>query len=276
MFGAKLAVAHAPLACATQAQQLAIALQLPFLGPLASPQLDTDSYDLLLWLTPAHLALCDARQPASLGPLVVTFTQGALHHRLRDGQVRNKPLARACGLKHNLRPTIFDLTAGLGTDAAVLAQLGCPVTLFERNPIIAALLADGIQRGLTADKAVAQRLCLQSGDANTLLPQHCADPNNAPQVIYCDPMFPSHTHSARSKKGMQYLQRLTTPTDEAELQRLIKLSLTYARERVVLKRPLGSPTLTGRQPDLQIISKRCRFDVFLAHPNPDSESDCGS
>jgi 16S rRNA (guanine1516-N2)-methyltransferase len=35
---------------------------------------------------------------------------------------------------------------GLGKDAFVLASLGCRVTLVERNPVVHALLRDGLDR----------------------------------------------------------------------------------------------------------------------------------
>ena len=38
-------------------------------------------------------------------------------------------------------------TAGLGRDSFVLADLGCQVTLCERNPVIAELLGAGLSLG---------------------------------------------------------------------------------------------------------------------------------
>lgn len=59
----------------------------------------------------------------------------------------------------------------MGRDAFVLAQLGCPLKLIERHPLIAALLADGLQRA-QADAEVAPiiaRMQLRCGDAITLM-----------------------------------------------------------------------------------------------------------
>lgn len=38
------------------------------------------------------------------------------------------------------KPLLWDLTAGLGTDAFVLASAGWTVRMFERSPVVAALL----------------------------------------------------------------------------------------------------------------------------------------
>jgi 16S rRNA (guanine1516-N2)-methyltransferase len=50
---------------------------------------------------------------------------------------------------------VLDATAGLGKDAFVLASLGCQMTLIERQPLIAALLEDGLARA-RADEEVGR------------------------------------------------------------------------------------------------------------------------
>ena len=55
---------------------------------------------------------------------------------------------RAVGIQPGIRPTLLDATAGLGRDAFVLAELGCTLTLIERQPLIAALLEDGLALSL--------------------------------------------------------------------------------------------------------------------------------
>ena len=56
-------------------------------------------------------------------------------------------IAKAVGIAQGVRPRVLDATAGLGKDAFVLASLGCEMSLIERQPLIGALLEDGLARG---------------------------------------------------------------------------------------------------------------------------------
>ena len=79
-------------------------------------------------------------------PLYVDFLCGAAAHRRKYGGGRGQLIARAVGIKPGLKLSVLDATAGFGRDAFVLACLGCKLLLLERSSIIAALLADGLQR----------------------------------------------------------------------------------------------------------------------------------
>jgi 16S rRNA (guanine1516-N2)-methyltransferase len=84
---------------------------------------------------------------------------------------------------------VVDATAGLGRDAFVLASVGCRVRMLERNPVVAALLDDGLARGY-ADPEIGpwlqERLQLIHASSLTAL----TDITPRPQVVYLDPMFP--------------------------------------------------------------------------------------
>ena len=63
---------------------------------------------------------------------------------------------------------MVDATAGLGRDAFVLASLGCTVTMLERHPVVAALLADGLARAKQDPEIgawVSERMSLRTGPA---------------------------------------------------------------------------------------------------------------
>ena len=98
--------------------------------------------DIALQLGHGGLQLVDLGDDAP-GPVCVDFVEGAVAHRRMFGGGAGQMIAKAVGLQPGIRPTVVDATAGLGRDAFVLAQLGCAVTLIERNPLIAALLEDG-------------------------------------------------------------------------------------------------------------------------------------
>ena len=76
-------------------------------------------------------------------------------HRVKRGNLQRELLVRAAKIKRNPEPekgagdkalTAVDATAGFGEDSLLLAAAGFSVTLFELNPVIAALLQDALRR----------------------------------------------------------------------------------------------------------------------------------
>lgn len=186
----------------------------------------------------------------------VDFAQAALLSRLKSG---DKMLSKALGCKRGKVYRILDATAGFGVDAALMASMGFEVDLCERNPVVAELLADGIERASysseTVLREVSQRLQLQSTDSLSLLP-------DAPMydVIYLDPMFPERKKSALVKKGMQYFHQIVGGDEDAD--RLLPLALERAEYRVVVKRPRIAPFLGEQKPSFQLSGKAHRYDVY--------------
>lgn len=244
-------------ACAELAANLATQLGLPLVDT------DTGHYTHWLCLTPVRLELRETGLSAP-GPLFVDFTHGRAAHRRRFGGGRNQPLARAVGLKDKTELTVIDATAGLGQDAFVLASLGCTVSLLERSPIIAALLQDGLLRaGRDAQIGswVQKRLYFLQGDSRDYL---AALPNpQRPDVVYLDPMYPHRRKSALVKKEMRMLRALVGHDEDAP--QLLVAALACARWRVVVKRPLRAPVLSGTLPTFQISTPNTRFDVYLVN-----------
>ena len=189
------------------------------------------------------------------------FITGELRHRRLYGGGKNQMILKATGLNKH-KPSIMDLTAGLGRDSYVLATAGARVTMFERQPIVAALLADGLQRlrsaGDEQELAIAQRLSLQQGDSLDCLAALAEQ--EAPDVIYLDPMFPERGKTAKVKKAMAFFHHLVGSDDDAAA--LLPLALATARYRVVVKRPRHAPPLADREPGLCFEGKSTRFDVY--------------
>ncbi|NIP72809.1 MAG: class I SAM-dependent methyltransferase [Gammaproteobacteria bacterium] len=200
------------------------------------------------------------------GPVWVELARGTAAHRLRYGGGRGQPLARACGLKKGATPSILDATSGLGRDAFVLASLGCAVTVVERSPVIAALLADGLRRAAAdpATAAIVARMELHRGDARRLLAS--LPESRRPDVVYLDPMYPHRTKSALIKKEMRAFRALVGPDPDAP--ELLAAALGAARRRVTVKRPRLAPPLRGPAPSAAISSKNTRYDVYTRHPGP--------
>ena len=66
-------------------------------------------------------------------------------HRVTNGRLQHEMLVRAAKSEKPGRRAI-DATAGMGEDAFLLAAQGYEVTLYEQNPVIAALLKDALRR----------------------------------------------------------------------------------------------------------------------------------
>ncbi len=220
------------------------------------------SADWRLVLTPQRLQL-EARCSRQ-GPVYVDFVGGALGHRRRFGGGRGQPLARAVGMQRGRSPRILDATAGLARDAFVLASLGSEVTLCERSPVLAALIGDGLRRALLDSEvaAIARRMTLQPTDAADWLAELA--PEQRPEVIYLDPMYPAGKDTVLVKKEMQTLQRLLGP--DRDSGRLFEIALATAVRRVVVKRPKRAAWLLGRRPSVSVESRKTRYDIYLCQP----------
>ena len=215
---------------------------------------------LLLRLTEQRLELLQLG-PDAPGPVYVDFLEGAMGHRRRFGGGRGQLVAKAVGVKKDKIPSVVDATAGLGRDSFILAMLGCSVQMIERSPIVAALLADGLQRAL-ADEEVAeviQRMQLQVGDARQCLLE--LPEEQRPDVVYVDPMHPERSKAAAVKKEMRLFRELVgTDSDDAEV---LQAALQVAKKRVVVKRPRKSVAIDGPKPSLVYEGKSTRFDVYM-------------
>ena len=233
----------------SQAEKLSLEFNLPVVEP------DSQAYATLLVVTENHLALKLTEKNAP-GAIFVDFLQGELDYRRQHGGGKNQLIAKAVGVKSKEKPTVLDLTAGLGRDAFVLATLGCVVTLCERSPIIYALLRDGLLR---AQEKWGAQLKLRYSDALVYLSTLAAE--NKPDVIYIDPMFPEKTKSALVKKEMRILRAVVG--DDLDSEKLLSAALLVAKKRVVVKRSKSAPTLTAQKPTLVYGGKSSRFDVYI-------------
>ncbi len=84
--------------------------------------------------------------------------------------------------------------------------------------------------------------------------------DEAPQVIYLDPMFPHRDKAALVKKEMRLFRPLAGDDDDAPA--LLEAALALATHRVVVKRPRKAPTIAGVQPGYALEGKSSRFDIY--------------
>lgn len=197
--------------------------------------------------------------PQAPGPVRVDFVEGAVAHRRLFGGGTGQMIAKAVGVQPGVRPRVLDATAGLGRDAFVLASLGCNLTLIERQPLIAALLEDGLARA-AVDRDVGPivaQMRLLTGNAIELISEWQGEP---PQVIYLDPMFPHRDKSALVKKEMRLFRPFVG--DDLDAPALLAAALALASHRVVVKRPRKAPVIDGGKPTYALEGKTSRYDIY--------------
>ena len=252
-----VAVACDPLGDGLAARNLAGELGLAWLGTVQAKHVK--DYPVLLYMDEQGLAL-QLTGKGVPGPVRAEFVTGKMGYRREHGGGTGQLVARAVGLqKTRAGLHVVDATAGLGQDAFVLAGLGCRLTVFERNPVIHALLADGLARAaLNAECAqVTQRITLLPGNSMDWLRRAGPD---AADVIYLDPMFPHRDKSALVKKEMQVFRQVVGDDDDSE--QLLEAALACARYRVVVKRPRKAPAVSGQEPAAQVEGKSSRYDIY--------------
>ncbi len=203
--------------------------------------------DLTLSYTDGVLSL--HHQDPSTRPLLIDYCSPQFSYRLK--RAAHEQVVKACRIKNQNNIRLLDATCGLGRDAMLLQHSGFQVTAYERHPLLGALLADA----LTRIPAHLEPFNLQVDDALTAFQSGDYD------VIYLDPMFPESTKAARVKKDMAILQRLHQPSGD-DSHELFHAAWQAACQRLVVKRPQKSATLSDHKPTFQINGKTCRFDVY--------------
>lgn len=180
--------------------------------------------------------------------------------RLKQSNLSREILVRAAKIKNPRGPlTAIDATAGLGEDSILLAAAGFHVTMYEYNPVIAALLEDALKRAREVDelKEIAGRMQLIAGDSIEALKSL----KESPDVILLDPMFPARQKSALVKRKFQLLQQLEQPCDQEEA--LLQAAMQARPHKLVIKRPAKGPQLGGIKPSYSIGGKAVRYDCHV-------------
>ncbi|MCK3654830.1 16S rRNA (guanine(1516)-N(2))-methyltransferase [Pasteurellaceae bacterium Macca] len=197
-----------------------------------------------------------------LGAIAVNFVDGTMAHRRKFGGGRGEAVAKAVGIKGEYLPSVIDATAGLGRDAFVLAAIGCRVKLVERNPVVAALLEDGLNRAYQ-DAEIGAFMVERMQLLNVSSIAELSPKEQRVDVVYLDPMYPHKQKSALVKKEMRVFQHLVGADLDADDFFLPAKAL--ATKRVVVKRPDYAPFLAMQKPDFSQTTKNHRFDVYLSH-----------
>lgn len=237
-------------------QERAEALAVRLGVPIAGSEEEADRAELILLLGEDGISLTDREEMNLRGDF------SRLVPRIRPEKLAGEMLIKAAKLRDCEHPTLLDATAGLGEDSFLLAAAGFTVTLCERDPVIAALLSDALERaendpGLSR---IAARMTLCEEDSIGVM-RRLGTP---PDVILLDPMFPERQKSGLIKKKFQLLQKLESPCD-AERE-LLEAAIAARPRRIVIKRPLKAEPLAGVSPNYSISGKAIRYDCILPDP----------
>lgn len=183
------------------------------------------------------------------------FTQ--MLRRITNGHLQHEMLAHVSKTK-TPHPKAVDATAGLGEDSLLLAACGYEVTMFEQNPVIAALLRDALYRAQVHPVLgeFAARMRLVEGNSLSYLPQI-----EDAELIYLDPMFPARQKSGLIGKKLQLIQKLEQPcVDEAAL---LDAAMQAHPQKIIIKRPLKGAYLAQKKPHYSVKGKAIRYDCFV-------------
>ena len=183
--------------------------------------------------------------------------------RLRPDRLARELLVRAARVRGVAAPVAIDATAGLGEDSLLLAAAGFSVRLYERDPVIAALLRDALGRAADLPGLADAVSRMELFEEDSIAAMHAMDV--PPDVVLLDPMFPERTKSAAVKKKFQLLHRLERPCDD-EFALLDAARAAHPR-KIVVKRPPKGPLLAGAKPSYQVIGKAVRYDVIVVPRN---------
>lgn len=204
----------------------------------------TPGVDLSLVMDGGVLSLHDHRG-RGLKPLSIELDAPA-------SPSKKQPLGRAVGRRTR---SVVDATAGWGDDAGRLAAMGYSVTMLERNPIMAALLRNAVDRA--AGRSGGARLQMIECDAVEYLGARA----DAWDCVYLDPMFPPKRRtSTLAKRPLRLLRELAG--DDPDSDRMFEAAMRAAGKRVVVKRPDHAAPLFGK-PAETVTGKLVRYDVYF-------------
>ena len=180
--------------------------------------------------------------------------------RLTEGRLAHEMLVHVSKPKSDpgtLRAV--DATAGMGEDSILLAAAGYQVTLYEQNPVIAALLKDALRRAKKHPVLgpIVARMTLIEGNSIALLPSLGFEPD----LVYLDPMFPARQKSGLINKKLQLIQKLEHPC--VEEQELLDAAIGTGAQKIIIKRPLKGANLAGRTPHYSVEGKAIRYDCLV-------------
>lgn len=180
--------------------------------------------------------------------------------RLKQNNLNGELLVKAAKFKNPpSKLTAVDATAGMGEDSLLLAAAGYTVYMYEKDPVIYALLEDSLLRAKNNEELfpIVSRMHLFNEDSIEAM-KHLSF---KPSIILLDPMFPKREKSGLIKKKFQLLWQLERPCDNEEA--LLNAAMEASPLRIIIKRPAKGPFLAGRKPSYSIKGNAIRYDCIV-------------
>lgn len=212
-----------------------------------------DKNPLILEKRPQGLTLTD-------GNLTMCGDLTTMLPRLRQHNLNSELIVKAAKIKALDRtPVAVDATAGMGEDSLLLAAYGYEVYLYEKDPVIASLLKDSVERASLIPELsdIVSRMHVMEGDSIEAMKSL----EFRPDLILLDPMFPAREKSGLIKKKFQLLQQLERPCDNEK--ELLEAALLASPAKIIIKRPAKGPNLAGRKPSYSISGNSIRYDCIV-------------
>ena len=131
---------------------------------------------------------------------------------------------------------ILDTTMGLASDSLVMSFAGHSVTAIESQPIIHCIVARGLQAFDTGNAAInaamrnIKTLCTES------LTYLKTQPDNAYDIIYCDPMFTKEIKESANLSSLKPLANYTPLT-----RKFLHEAKRVASQKIILKAHFRDP-----------------------------------
>lgn len=182
-----------------------------------------------------------------------------LLNRIKPNNLNSESIIKAAKFKEKKEDLVaIDATAGLGEDSLLLAAYGFKVELFEKNPIIALLLEDAIERAMEIPELVniVSRMKVHFGDSIIEMPKLKINPD----VILLDPMFPERKKKSLIKKKFQILHLLEEPCNNEK--ELLDSAILLKPKKIIIKRPINADKLGDIKPSYSIKGDTIRYDCI--------------
>ena len=138
------------------------------------------------------------------------------------------------------------------------------VTALESHPVVFHMLKEELDRQRFQKNFWSETLLKGLKVLNKEALSYLEKTQETYDLIYLDPMFFS-SKTTLSSKYMKCLELLQSLHETPPLERLFLKSLTKAKKRVVIKRPLKAPFVLNVKPSLSFKGKSVRYDVYLTH-----------
>lgn|GEM_PF-6001099 len=186
--------------------------------------------------------------------LSVDFLSVSWEERVRRTWNSKETLRDSLKFKKGDKLRIADATAGLCSDAFMMAQWGHSVLAFEQNPLTYLITKDALDRYRAQGASLDLELKCESFTDVT--------PAQVDRV-YIDPLYPERPKDALNKKELRILHAISSGQEQRDLNEFLNRAILWNPRSLVIKRPQwAESTLWNAKAPTVYSGKTTRFDVY--------------